>query len=141
MRNNIDISISEMPLSIDDCYSYVLNKECGGISLFVGTTRKKSRDREVTHLEFDAYQPMAKKEMTKIAQKCIEEYGISKIAIHHRKGKVDITEIAVIIAVSSIHRDAAFKACRYAIDTLKETVPIWKKEFLKDGSYWVNAHP
>ena len=137
----IDATISDQALSIDSCYNAVLDAECGGIVLFVGTTRNKNKGEEITHLDFDAYGPMAVKEMEKIAQKCIDECEAKHVAIHHRKGKVGISEIAVIIAVSSIHRKAAFVACEYAIDTLKESVPIWKKEHLVDGSYWVNAHP
>ena len=109
--------------------------------LFVGTTRNKNKGEEITHLDFDAYGPMAEREMEKIAQKCINENNAKHVAIHHRKGKVGVSGIAVIIAVSSIHRKAAFEACEYAIDILKESVPIWKKEHLVDGSYWVNAHP
>lgn len=137
----IDAIISGEPLSIDSCYKTVLDAECGGIVLFVGTTRNKNKGEEITHLDFEAYGPMAEKEMAKIAQKCVDQFNIKHVAIHHRKGKVEISEIAVIIAVSSIHRKAAFEACEYAIDTLKESVPIWKKEHLIDGSYWVNAHP
>ena len=84
---------------------------------------------------------MAEKEMGKIARQCLDKFDIAKIAIHHRKGHVGIKDIAVIIAVSSGHRDASFKACRFAIDALKDTVPIWKKEYLEDGSYWVGARP
>ena len=141
MKDVLDILISDKPLSTDSCYSFVLNEESGGVSVFVGTVRNHHKNQEVTHLEFEAYGPMAIKEMKKIAERCVQKFGISKIAIHHRTGMVAIKEIAVIIAVSSPHRDAAFKACRYAIDTLKDSVPIWKKEFLADGSHWVNAHP
>jgi len=84
---------------------------------------------------------MAVKEMEKIALRAIEEFGIHKIAIHHAIGDLGIGKVPVIIAVSAPHRAAAFKACQFAIDTLKETVPIWKKEFFEDGEVWVNAHP
>ena len=92
-------------------------------------------------MEFSAYEPMAVKEMDLIASKAIETFGIHKIAIHHAVGNLEIGEVPVIIAVSSAHREAAFQACQFAIDTLKETVPIWKKEFFEDGEIWVNAHP
>jgi molybdopterin synthase catalytic subunit len=84
---------------------------------------------------------MAVKEMTKIALEALERFKIKKIAIHHAVGNLKIGEVPVIITVSSAHRDAAFKACQFAIDTLKKTVPIWKKEFFEDGEIWVNAHP
>ena len=141
MDNNIDIQISPDALSIDRCYDFVLNEKCGGIDLFVGTVRRGNKGEEVTHLFFESYVEMAKKEMAKIAKAAIEKFNLEKISIHHRVGKVELEGIAVIIAVSSKHRKAAFEACEYAIDTLKDDVPIWKKEFLKDGSYWVNSRP
>jgi len=84
---------------------------------------------------------MAIKEMQKIAEKALEKFPIKKIAIHHAEGMLQIEDVPVIITVSSKHRKAAFDACQYAIDTLKETVPIWKKEYFTDGEVWVNAHP
>lgn len=136
-----DIRISSDPLSIDQAYSSVVDHACGGICLFVGTVRDYNKGESVTHLEFDTYDGMAIKELQKIADHCMDEMEVSKVAIYHRKGIVEITGIAVIIAVSTIHRAAAFTACEYAIDQLKETVPIWKKEYLLDGSYWVGARP
>ena len=79
--------------------------------------------------------------MTLIAEAAVDRFKVTKIAIHHATGTLQIGQVPVIIAVSSPHRDAAFKACQYAIDTLKETVPIWKKEFFEDGDVWVNPHP
>lgn len=84
---------------------------------------------------------MAIKEMHKISEQALEKFSISKIAIHHAIGNLHIGDIPVIIAVSSAHRSAAFDACQFAIDTLKETVPIWKKEHFEDGEIWVNSHP
>ena len=139
--NRSDIKISSTRLSIDACYQFVLNESCGGNCIFIGTTRNHNKGKQVVFLDFEAYEGMAIKEMEKIALKAFELYDLKKVAIHHRSGKVEIKDIAVVIAVSSGHRDDAFKACRYIIDALKETVPIWKKEHLEDGSYWVNAHP
>lgn len=137
----IKVKISEEPLSIDDAYQFVLDKQAGGNCLFVGTTRVKNKGENVTHLDFESYIPMAKKEMEKIARDAIEKFNLIKVAIYHRIGKVDPKEIAVIIAVSSKHRKESFQGCEYAIDTLKETVPIWKKEHLTSGTVWVNANP
>ena len=123
------------------CYDFVQDASCGGISLFVGTVRNNSFDKEVTQLNFSTYKPMAVKEITKIAEQALADFDIFKIAIHHAEGDLQIGDIPVIITVSSPHRDAAFKACQFAIDTLKETVPIWKKESFIDGEVWVNAHP
>ncbi len=92
-------------------------------------------------LEFEAYEPMAVSEMDKIAKQAIEQFPVQKIAIHHRTGILEIGEVPVIIAVSAAHRAAAFEACQYCIDNLKQTVPIWKKEIFEDGEVWVAAHP
>jgi len=136
-----DISISPTALSIDACYTAVRDPACGGICLFVGTIRNHNKGKTVTHLDFESYEPMAIKEMRRIADKAVEEHGLHKVAVHHRVGSLAIGDIAVIIAVSSHHRAAAFAGCEQVIDELKEHVPIWKKEFLEDGSYWVNARP
>ena len=92
-------------------------------------------------LEFESYEPMAIKEMQKIAERAAAKWPVEKMVIHHRVGVLGIGEIAVIIAVATPHRKAAFEACEFAIDTLKETVPIWKKEIFEDGEVWVAAHP
>lgn len=133
--------ISPDTLSIDAAYQSVLDPACGGICFFIGTVRNRNKGQNVTHLDFETYDDMAIKEMNKIIVKAMGKYDIKNMCIHHRSGYVGIKDIAVVIAVSSIHRKAAFEACQYAIDTLKETVPIWKKEHLEDGSYWVGARP
>ena len=135
------IYITSKRLDHKSCTQYVTSPSAGGIVVFVGTVRNATNESSVTHLEFEAYEPMAIKEMAKIADTAKEKWGLHKILIHHRVGKVAIGEEAVIIACSSAHRKEAFQACEFAIDTLKETVPIWKKEFLEDGEVWVSAHP
>ena len=141
MPENISINISTDTLNIQVCYDFVQDASCGGIALFVGTVRNKTEDKAVTLLDFSTYKAMAIKEIQKIAQRALKDFDILKIAIHHAEGKLQIGDIPVIIAVSSPHRKAAFAACQFAIDTLKETVPIWKKEHFADGEVWVNAHP
>ena len=141
MENRSSIKITSLSLNLQDCYSFVQDASCGGIALFVGTVRNATQNKEVTLLDFSGYEPMAIKEMQKIANKALEKFTIHKIAIHHAVGELKIGEIPVIIAVSSAHRKAAFEACEFAIDTLKETVPIWKKEHFEDGEVWVNSHP
>lgn len=141
MKNRISIKITSEKLNLQDCYSFVEDDSCGGINAFVGTVRNTTQNKEVTLLDFSAYEPMALKEMEKIANRALEKFPIHKIAIHHAVGRLKIGEIPVIIAVSSAHRKAAFEACEFAIDTLKETVPIWKKEHFEDGEVWVNSHP
>lgn len=139
--NYTSIKISSTKLNLQDCYNFVQDASCGGIALFVGTVRNTTKNKEVKLLDFSGYEPMALKEMQKIADTALEKFPIFKIAIHHAVGELQIGEIPVIIAVSSAHRKAAFEACEFAIDTLKETVPIWKKEHFEDGEVWVNSHP
>lgn len=121
--------------------NFVEDDFCGGIVNFVGTVRNDTSGKEVKQLDFSSYEPMALKEMQKIADRALVEFDIHKIAIHHAVGLLQIGEVPVIIAVSAKHRKAAFEACEFTIDTLKETVPIWKKEYFTDGEVWVNAHP
>ncbi len=137
----IDIQLKEEALSEEDCLRRVADDGAGGTVLFVGTVRNQTGGKEVVRLEFEAYAPMAVKEMQKIAERVTEQWPVMHVAIHHRTGSLAIGEIPVLIAVAAAHRKAAFEACEYAIDTLKETVPIWKKEIFADGEVWVAAHP
>lgn len=137
----IDIKISSTALDVNICCQSVKDSSAGGNTLFVGTVRDQTKGKRVLRLDFEAYEPMAIKEMTKIAQFIESKWQALHVAIHHRVGSLAIGEIAVIIAIATPHRKAAFEACEYAIDTLKETVPIWKKEIFEDGEVWVAAHP
>ena len=139
--SNTSIKITSEKLNLDKCYEFVTDDSCGGIVAFVGTVRNSTQKKEVIQLEFSTYQAMAVKEMQYIAEIALKKFSIKKIAIHHAKGMLQIGDIPVIIVVSAPHRKAAFEACEFAIDTLKETVPIWKKEHFSDGEVWVNAHP
>lgn len=141
MRIDIDIQLLDQPLSLGACQQFVTNPHSGGIVHFVGTVRDQTKGKTVVRLDFEAYAPMAISEMKKIALAAAERWPIKKMAIHHRVGSLAIGEIAVIIAVATPHRATAFEACQYAIDTLKQTVPIWKKEIFSDGEVWVAAHP
>ena len=135
------IKITAEKLDLQDCYRFVEDDACGGISAFIGTVRNDTQGKEVIQLDFSTYKPMAIKEMQKIAAVALEKFDIQKIAIHHAEGMLQIGAVPVIITASAKHRKAAFEACQFAIDTLKETVPIWKKEYFSDGEVWVNAHP
>jgi molybdopterin synthase catalytic subunit len=141
MKALYSINITTAKLNIQDCFDFVQDDSSGGIALFVGSVRNQTSQKEVTFLDFSTYRSMAIKEIEKIANKALSDFDIIKIAIHHAEGKLKIGDIPVVIAVSSAHRKAAFDACQYAIDTLKETVPIWKKEYFVDGEVWVNSHP
>ncbi|MCV9386931.1 molybdenum cofactor biosynthesis protein MoaE [Reichenbachiella ulvae] len=113
----------------------------GAIDVFIGTTRNQTKGKKVLRLDFEAYEPMAIKELQKIADRACSQWGILNYAIVHRVGTVEIGEEAVVIAVSTPHREHAFQACKFIIDELKKTVPIWKKEIFEDGEVWVAAHP
>jgi molybdopterin synthase catalytic subunit len=136
-----DIQIYEEVIDAHALEISVYDDTCGGIVSFVGTVRNVTKGKKVLRLEFEAYESMAIKEMQKIANQALERWPIKKLAIHHRTGIIPISDIAVVISVSSQHRSDAFEACRFCIDTLKETVPIWKKEIFEDGETWVSAHP
>jgi molybdopterin synthase catalytic subunit len=110
--------------------------EDGAVSSFDGCVRNHSHGRATLYLEYEAYEAMALAKMQQIAAHLHEAYSIHRVAIVHRLGRLEIGETSVFIAVSAAHRGAAFDACRYAIDTLKKTVPIWKKEFFADGAVW-----
>ncbi|MGD1847380.1 MAG: molybdenum cofactor biosynthesis protein MoaE [Salibacteraceae bacterium] len=137
----INVQLLDIPLSVDNCLQQVQDDGAGGTALFVGTVRNQTQGRSVVRLEFEAYAPMAWKEMHKIAETVTTRWKALHVSIHHRTGILKIGEIAVVIAVATPHRQAAFEACAFAIDTLKETVPIWKKEVFEDGEVWVAAHP
>ena len=137
----LDIQILESPLSQIDCYQFIHSEAAGGNVLFIGTVRNQTQGKKVVQLEFESFVPMAIKEMTKIAESILERWRATKVSFHHRVGTLQLGESAVTIAVSCPHRKAAFDACQYGIDTLKETVPIWKKEIFEDGEVWVAAHP
>jgi molybdopterin synthase catalytic subunit len=130
-------TLSEAPLSLDAVVDEVRSDEAGAIATFVGTTRVHSRGRTVERLEYEAYAGMAEKVMAEIAEELKRRYDVCEIAIHHRTGTVDIGEASVVIAVSAPHRQDALAACRDAIDTLKEQVPLWKKEIYEGGEEWI----
>lgn len=128
-------------ISVQQALDFVQTPESGGVAVFVGNVRNMTQQKQVTKLFFECYEPMALLEMEKIAQYTIDQMGIKKIAILHIVGEKLPGDTVVVIAAAAPHRAAAFDACEYAIDTLKETVPIWKKEYFEDGAVWVAAHP
>jgi molybdopterin synthase catalytic subunit len=131
--------ISDQPLDAGAVVSRVLGPDAGGIVTFVGTVRDASRGHTIRHLEYEAYPAMAERELERICAEAAERWG-ARVAIAHRVGHLAIGEIAVVVAAAAKHRAEAFAACRYAIDTLKVRVPIWKKEFAEGGEYWVEDH-
>jgi len=129
--------VTEEPLSLDAAVAEVADDEAGAIATFTGTVRRRSRGREVLHLDYEAYAEMAEDVMAEIAAGLAERHTISKVAIHHRVGRLEIGAASVVVAVSAPHRADALAACREAIDTLKERVPLWKKEVYEGGEEWI----
>lgn len=132
-----DFRLSGEPLSVDAAVAEVRDDEAGAIATFIGTTRARSRGRDVVRLEYEAYEGMAERVMADLATKLIEGHALCKVAIHHRVGLVEIGETSVVIAVSAPHRAAALAACKEAIDELKVSVPLWKKETYVGGEEWI----
>src|SRR2546425_1791250 len=114
-------------------------REAGAVVPFDGFVRNQSHNRPTLYLDYEAYESMALAKMREITAQMHEKFAIHRVAIVHRLGRLEIGETSVFIAVSSAHRAAAFDACRFAIDTLKRTVPIWKKEYFEDGAVWADG--
>lgn len=133
-------TISDRPLDPAAVAARVAGPDAGGVVQFVGAVRDRSRGREIEHLEYEAYPEMAVQEMERICDEAARRWPGTRVAIAHRIGHLAIGELAVVIAAASAHRAEAFDACRFAIDALKQTVPIWKKEVASDGASWVDDH-
>jgi len=129
--------LTEEPIDPAGVVDEVADDRAGAIATFIGTTRVESRGRIVLHLDYEAYGGMAEKVMAELADGLKARHDLCEVAIHHRTGRVDIGGISVVIAVSAPHRAAALAACAEAIDTLKETVPLWKKEVYEGGEEWI----
>ena len=135
------ISITSDPIDYNSAFTYLQTAEAGALDFFFGVVRNTTNAKAVEHLEYEAYDAMAISEMQKIATEATRRWAVLRYVIIHRKGELRIGEVAVLIGVATPHRADAFEACRYIIDTIKQTVPIWKKEFFSDGDVWVNATP
>jgi MoaE-MoaD fusion protein len=129
--------VTDEPLSLEGVAAEVADERAGAVATFTGTVRRQSRGREVTRLEYEAYAEMAEDVMAGIARDLEERYDLCSVAIHHRVGRLEVGEASVVVAVSAPHRQDALAACKDAIDRLKETVPLWKKEVYEGGEEWV----
>jgi molybdopterin synthase catalytic subunit len=134
-------SLSDGPIDVGKVVARVSGPGMGGIVTFIGAVRNRARGRDIRHLEYESYPEMAEREMQRIVDDAAERWPGTRVAIAHRAGHLEIGDIAVVVVAAAPHRGPAFEACRYAIDTLKETVPIWKKEVATDGEYWVDDRP
>lgn len=133
-------TISDQPLDEAEVVGRVDGDDAGGVVTFVGNVRQEARGHSIEYLEYEAYPEMAEREMEKIADEASVRWPGTRVAIAHRTGHLEIGDAAVVIVAVAPHRAEAFEACRFAIDTLKQTVPIWKKEVATDGAYWVDDH-
>ena len=133
-------TISEFPLDPERVNARVVGPDAGGLVTFVGAVRDASRGHAIEHLEYEAYPEMAIQEMGRICDEAGRRWPGTRVAIAHRIGHLGIGDVAVVVAAASAHRAEAFDACRFAIDALKQTVPIWKKEVATTGAYWVDDH-
>ncbi len=129
--------ITDEVLTADAVAEAVRTPDCGAVVAFLGTVRSPSRGREVRYLEYEAYPEMAVPKMREIAAEIAARWGLTRVAIRHRVGRLEVGEASVAIAVASPHRHAAFEACEYAIVRLKRIVPVWKKEVWADGEQWI----
>lgn len=129
--------IVDEPIDATALGNLVCTDADGAVCVFLGVARKYSRGREVVHLEYEAYPEMAEKKLAEIGDELREKFGVERVAIFHRTGVLKIGEASVGIAVATPHRGPAFEACQYAINRLKETVPIWKKEVWSTGEQWI----
>jgi molybdopterin synthase catalytic subunit len=139
--NHIIAKVVSQAIDNQEVISLVESEVVGAVAVFIGTVRNHNLAKKVVRLEYEAYEPMAVKKMTEIAETAQLRWNVEKIAIYHRVGSLAIGETAVVVAVSTKHRRESFEACQYIIDTLKEVVPIWKKEIYEDGQVWLAAHP
>ncbi|WP_052888434.1 molybdenum cofactor biosynthesis protein MoaE [Thermogemmatispora carboxidivorans] len=133
------IQITREPLNREALVTAVAAPEVGGIVIFEGVVRNHARGKQIRYLEYDAYPEMAEQQIRRIVEEARQRWGAERVAVAHRLGRIEIGEASVIIVVATPHRAEAFEACRYIIDTLKTTVPIWKKEVSLDGEAWVEG--
>jgi molybdopterin synthase catalytic subunit len=135
------IEIVDGPIAADAIVTGMKAGGDGAVCVFDGIVRDNTRGRRTLYLDYESYREMAMEQMTRLASQAIETYGVRDVALVHRLGRLTVGETSVLIVVASAHRAAAFDACRWLIDTLKKTVPIWKKETFVDGAVWADGEP
>jgi len=134
------LKITKKVLSIDEVLNSIKDPEAGAVVLFIGTVRSKTEEKTVVAIEYEAYDEMAIRQVEKLEKEIRNRWNIKNVIILHRIGRLIVGDKSIIIGISSPHRDEAFKACRYAIEFIKQDVPIWKKEFFKDGGVWIDKN-
>ncbi|GCE27900.1 hypothetical protein KDA_33840 [Dictyobacter alpinus] len=133
------IQLTREPLDREALVAAVSDPSVGGIVVFEGVVRDNARGKNVRYLEYDVYEEMARQQIASIIEEARQRWSVERVAVAHRFGRLEIGEASVIIVVATPHRSEAFEACRYLIDTLKSTVPIWKKEVATNGEEWVEG--
>ena len=133
------IEITQEPLDSEAITAQVKSDTNGAVVTFLGTTRGNTGGRKVLHLEYEAYRPMADKKLAAIAEEMRRRFSVEDVAMAHRVGRLEVGETSLVVAVASPHRREAFAACQYSVDRIKQTVPIWKKEFFEGGEVWVES--
>jgi molybdopterin synthase catalytic subunit len=133
------VRLQSEPIDVAELVAGVRGEGDGAVTLFLGTVRDQNRGRTVRYLEYEAYAGMAESEMERIERQTLERFDVSRITIVHRTGRLEIGEASVAVAVAAPHRAPALEACRFAIDTLKVAVPIWKKEHFEGGAVWIEG--
>lgn len=131
--------VTQKAIDLQELVDFVTDAGAGAIVTFIGTTRNNNEGRRVISLEYEAYPEMAEKELARLGEEAKKRWDIQRMAIVHRIGPVRISEPSVIIAVSAAHRHNAFEACRFAIEEIKKSVPIWKKELFEGGEIWIGT--
>ncbi|MYL51228.1 molybdenum cofactor biosynthesis protein MoaE [Halobacillus litoralis] len=129
--------ITTEPLEIEEVTKRVIRREAGAVNTFIGTVREFTKGKRTLFLQYETYKEMAEKKLEQIAMEIDQQWPSAEVAISHRIGRLEVTDIAVIIAVSTPHRNDSYEASRYAIERIKEIVPIWKKEHWEDGEEWI----
>ena len=135
------IEITDAPIAAEATVAAMKAGGDGAVCVFDGIVRDNTRGRATLYLDYEAYREMALAQMERLAEEAIEKFGVRDVALIHRLGRLLVGESSVLIVVASAHRAAAFDACRWLIDTLKKTVPIWKKETFADGAVWADGEP
>ena len=140
-ETDVLVALTREVIGADRIVAAAKSGEDGAVVVFDGIVRNHSRGRRTLHLDYEAYEEMAVKQMQELGEKARERFGVRQVTMVHRLGRLEIGETSVLIVVASAHRSAAFEACRWLIDTAKQTVPIWKKETFADGAVWAPGEP
>jgi MoaE-MoaD fusion protein len=140
-RENVSVALTREVIGADKIVAAAKRGEDGAVVVFDGIMRNHSRGRRTLHLDYEAYEEMAVRQMRELGKKARERFGVRQVTMVHRLGRLEIGETSVLIVVASAHRSAAFEACRWLIDQIKQTVPIWKKETFADGAVWAPGEP